>query len=186
MHYWRLPSIFVDDIQECICEKKDASKIKRHFIIKIVPRQVVDLSVSLVLEHIEKVVKDLKIESKVDCKVLSTSRPWLEDFMDYHYEAARRAIIQVQISNELFQAPTSVNRFFQIYKEDPHMIREDRDRKTLTDLRRVTEKRVLLLPLGKKGMNAGRANERISLKNFYEGTKVIAALLFQIAQLKKR
>lgn len=63
------------------------------------------------------------------------------------------------------------------------MIREDRDRKTLTDLGRVSEKRILLLPLGKKGMNAGRANEHISLKNFYEGTKVIAALLFQIAHL---
>lgn len=65
------------------------------------------------------------------------------------------------------------------------MIREDRDRKTLTDLRRVTEKRVLLLPLGKKDMNAGKANENISLKNYYEGTKVIAALLFQIAALKQ-
>lgn len=66
------------------------------------------------------------------------------------------------------------------------MVREDRDRKTLTDLSRVTEKRVLLLPLGKNGMNAGRANEHISLKNFYEGTKVIAALLFQLALLKIR
>lgn len=66
------------------------------------------------------------------------------------------------------------------------MIREDRDRKTLTDLGRVTEKKVLLLPLGKKGMNAGRANEKISLKNFIEGTKVMAALLFQFSYLKKK
>lgn len=71
------------------------NKIKRHFIIKVVPRQVVDISVAMVLQHIENSVKELKIDSKVDCKVLSTTRPWLENFMDYHYEAARRAIIQV-------------------------------------------------------------------------------------------
>lgn len=100
-HYWRLPSIYVDDVQECICEKKDQSKIKRHFIIKIVPKQVVDISVSMALEHIENTVKKLKIENKVDCKVFSTSRPWLEDFMDYHYEAARRAIIQVDCKQKL-------------------------------------------------------------------------------------
>lgn len=95
MHFWRLPAIYVDDIQECICEKKDSSKIKRHFIIKIVPKQVVDVSVASVLQHIEKTVKQLKIENKVECRVISTTRPWLEDFMDYHYEAARRAVIQV-------------------------------------------------------------------------------------------
>lgn len=65
------------------------------------------------------------------------------------------------------------------------MIREDRDRKTLTDLGRITEKKVLLLPLGRKGMNAGKSNENISLRNFIEGTKVLAAFLFQFAYTKK-
>lgn len=65
------------------------------------------------------------------------------------------------------------------------MIREDRDRRTLTDLARITETKVLLLPLGRKGLNAGRPNENITLKNFFEGTKVIAAFLFQFAALKK-
>lgn len=54
-----------------------------------------DVSIAMVLEHIEKTVKELKIESKVECKVLSATRPWLEDFNDTHYMAARRAIIQV-------------------------------------------------------------------------------------------
>lgn len=95
MHFWRLPSIFVDDIEECICDKKDFSKIKRHFIIKIVPRQVVDHSVAATIKHVNNVVKELKIENKVECKVLSASRPWYEDFRSPNYEAARRATIQV-------------------------------------------------------------------------------------------
>lgn len=79
MHFWRLPSIHLDEILECTCDKKDTSKIKRRFVIKIVPRQATSNSIKMTLDHIEKATKELKIENKVICEILSESRPWYED-----------------------------------------------------------------------------------------------------------
>lgn len=64
------------------------------------------------------------------------------------------------------------------------MIREDRARKVLTVLQRITEKSILLLPLGSKGCNAGQDNENITLRNFYEGTKLMAAYLYQVSSIE--
>lgn len=95
MHFWRLPSILVNDIEECTCEKQDKTKIKRHFIIKIVPRQIVEKSTQFTMQHINNVCKELKIDNKVDVELVSASRPWIEDIRSPNYEAARRATIQV-------------------------------------------------------------------------------------------
>lgn len=65
------------------------------------------------------------------------------------------------------------------------MIREDRDRKVLADLQQILECDFLLLPMGRKGMNAGRPNENIALHDYHEGVKFLAAVLFQLDYLKK-
>lgn len=73
---------------------------------------------------------------------------------------------------------------FQIYKEDPNMIRESRARKAVTIIDRVLEKNIVMLPLACRGSNPGEANENISSRNYYEGTKVIAAYMFQTSYIK--
>ncbi|XP_017781520.1 PREDICTED: cytosolic non-specific dipeptidase-like [Nicrophorus vespilloides] len=164
MHYWRMPTIFVDDIEQCICEKKDFSKMKRKFVLKIVPRQTYDNCHEQVVDYIKSVAKDLDITNTVEVDLISSSRPWLEDCATVNYEAARRATIQ-------------------IYKEDPSMIREDRDSTSINILEMIG-KSILLLPLVQKGGN-GPDNECILARNFYEGTKLIGAYLFQLAMLTK-
>lgn len=98
MHFWRLPAVKVFDTQECICEKKDFSKVRREIVVKLVPRMIVDRIVSIVTKHVKNISKDLNITNKVEVKVASASRPWLEDIMSPNYQAARRASIQVLIT----------------------------------------------------------------------------------------
>ncbi|XP_023021265.2 cytosolic non-specific dipeptidase [Leptinotarsa decemlineata] len=166
MSFWRLPSIYVDDIEECICDKKDFLIIKRNFIIKIVPKQVCDRVDKLTRQHIQNSAKKLNIENKVTCKLVASTRPWYENYRSPSFAAARKA-------------------FIQIYKEDPNLIREDRGRETATIFDNVLEKNMIILPLCSKGTNSGEANEHISSRNYFEGTKVIAAYLFQIAQTRE-
>lgn len=165
MSFWRLPSIWVDDIQECICDKKEMSKVKRDFIIKIVPRQIVDKTANHVLTYINSVCEELKLESIVKVEVIASSKPWYANFRSPNYVAASKATIQ-------------------IYKDPPNMIREDKNINSVKILSRVIDKVVVLLPLGNKNINAGKPNENITLRNFYEGTKLLAAYLYQLSYLK--
>ncbi|XP_060528292.1 cytosolic non-specific dipeptidase-like [Cylas formicarius] len=164
MSFWRLPSIILHDTLECICDKKDYSKIKKIFTLKIVPRQVVDQVEKSTKQHIRNTVKELKIENNVTCELMSSTRPWFENFRLPCYNAARRACRQ-------------------IYKEDPNMIREARARQAVTIFDRVLEKNIVMLPLSCRGSNPGEPNENISSRNFYEGTKLIAAYLFQMSNI---
>ncbi|KAB0794870.1 hypothetical protein PPYR_11709 [Photinus pyralis] len=167
MNFWRLPSIAVEDTEECTCEKNDKSKIKRNFTVKIVQNQIVDVAIKQITKHIKKTCQKLDIKHKVDIEVVSTSRPWMEDILSVNYFAARRALIQ-------------------IYRQDPNMIREDCDMKVVTMLSVLTERCVLVLPLGDNHINAGRSNENIRRANYYDGMKVLGAYLFQIAELADR
>lgn len=62
------------------------------------------------------------------------------------------------------------------------MIREDRSRVLLTIFDQVLETNILLLPLVPKGSNSGDANENVTIRNFYESTKLLAAYLFQVSK----
>ncbi|KAI4461418.1 beta-ala-his dipeptidase [Holotrichia oblita] len=108
----------------------------------------------------------LNITNKVDLKVLSSTRPWLEDITSANYQAARRATIQ-------------------IYKEDPNMIRDDTDNIVINIITRILEVNMLLLPLSTKSTNIGKENENIPLRNLYEGTKLLGAYLFQLNEIEQ-
>lgn len=162
MSFWRLPSIWVGPIMECICEKQEMSKVKCDFSVKIVPRQLVKTTCDHILSYIENLCEEMKLGSTVKVEVLSSSRPWCEDFWVHNFKAASRATIQ-------------------IYKEAPNMIREDRNIHSVKLLKMVLDTNALVIPLGNKSGNAGGANENVSLRNFYEGTKLLAAYIFQLA-----
>ncbi|KAF7273865.1 hypothetical protein GWI33_013443 [Rhynchophorus ferrugineus] len=165
MSFWRLPSLYLHEMLECTCEKKDSSKIKAMFTIKIVPRQVVDKVEKITKNHVKNVTKELQLENEVECELVASKRPWFENFQLPCYNAAKRA-------------------YMQIYKEDPSLIREARAREAVTILDRVLEKSIVMMPLSCKGSNPGEVDENISTRNYYEGTKVIAAYLFQIATIQ--
>lgn len=95
MNFWRLPAVTISDLKDCICEKKDTSIVKRELIIKLVPSMIVERIINLITKHVKNICKELNIQNNVECKVLSATRPWLEDITSHNYQAARRATIQV-------------------------------------------------------------------------------------------
>ncbi|XP_057651819.1 cytosolic non-specific dipeptidase-like [Diorhabda carinulata] len=166
MSFWRSPQIFVDKIEECICEKKDTNIIKRHFILKIVPHQIVRITEETLQNHLKNVIKKLNIENKVTCKLLDSTETWLEDSGSHNFQAARRAMIQ-------------------IYKQDPNFIREDRGRKTAVIFDGILQKNMVMVPLWSRDSKLAEANERILSRCYYEGTKLLAAYLFQLGTKPK-
>ncbi|XP_022900913.1 cytosolic non-specific dipeptidase-like isoform X2 [Onthophagus taurus] len=164
MHFWRLPSIYIEPTQICTCDKKDFSVVKKDFMIKIVPNQAVEKIIQLTNKHITNTAEKMGIKNKIEMDVPTFTRPWLENSRTPNYTAARRATIQ-------------------IYKEDPSMIRDDRAYVIMNILQKIVDKNILLLPLGNKDINAGRENENITLKNYQEGTKLLAAYLFQLGYI---
>ncbi|XP_028138514.1 beta-Ala-His dipeptidase-like isoform X1 [Diabrotica virgifera virgifera] len=166
MSLWRLPQIFIDDIDECICDKKDMNIVKRHFIVKIVPRQIIDKTEERIQNHIKNVIKTLNINNRVTCKLLRSTRTWIENPGSHNFQAARKAMIQ-------------------IYKQDPNLIREDRGRESPTVFDSVLEKNIVMVPLCSKNSNQAEANESISARCYYEGTKLLAAYMFQLAEKPK-
>lgn len=70
-----------------------------------------------------------------------------------------------------------------MYKEDPNLIREDRDMKTVVILSRTIERNVLVLPIGDRNINVGGNNENMPKKNYYEGIKLLGAYILQVADI---
>lgn len=66
------------------------------------------------------------------------------------------------------------------------MIREDKDIRCVKIISRVMDKPIIVLPLGNNSINAGKPNENMGLRNFFEGRKVQAAFLLQISRCKSK
>lgn len=137
MRLWRLPSLYCDEPMTVSCncsgggaggEGGGGNGIKRKMILKIVPAQTPDRCNQFVMKHIKNLCEkkfpktqakiskgNKKIVCNIDggklvvsCENTAVSRPWEEDITSKHYEAVRKAIIQ-------------------IYKEEPNIIRESID-----------------------------------------------------------
>ncbi|XP_044754032.1 beta-Ala-His dipeptidase-like isoform X2 [Coccinella septempunctata] len=162
MHFWRLPNMHISEDMECENSKQ---MLKRQVIIKLVQRQVMDKAQALFTSFVENQISELGIKSTITCKVVSAIRHWAENIRSWNYEAARRATIQT-------------------YKEEPSFIREDRPMTSISTLDGTLEKNILVLPLVGNGSNTGEANENISYRNYFEGTKLLAAYLIQLAEVE--
>ncbi|KAI4461415.1 beta-ala-his dipeptidase [Holotrichia oblita] len=162
----------LDGIRDCLPpEKRNWNKVKLLMDFWRLPAtKIFDMQeyrvVNIMTKHVKNICKDLNITNKVDLKVLSSTRPWLEDITSANYQAARRATIQ-------------------IYKEDPNMIRDDTDNIVINIITRILEVNMLLLPLSTKSTNIGKENENIPLRNLYEGTKLLGAYLFQLNEIEQ-
>lgn len=117
MSFWRLPSIFIDEIEECICEKQDKTIVKRNFIIKLVPKQIVDGCDKLIRQHFQDTIKKLNIENKVTIKLITSTRTWFETYRSPSYQAARRAIIQVMFRH-LYTVVASLPKYQKNLKKE--------------------------------------------------------------------
>ncbi|KAF2901667.1 hypothetical protein ILUMI_04510 [Ignelater luminosus] len=92
-------------------------------------------------------------------------QPWTEDPNHPHYVAGQKATKHV-------------------YKIEPDLIREGGSIPITLSLQKATGgKNVILLPVGAGDDGAHSQNEKIDIRNYIEGTKLLGAYLYEVAQL---
>ena len=83
--------------------------------------------------------------------------------------------------------PTKTKYSFQIYKEEPNIIREGNELSTLLELRKaLPNANILVLPLTNNESNPSTERENISLKCYIESTKLITNYLHHLSICSKK
>lgn len=72
---------------------------------------------------------------------------------------------------------------FLVYNVEPDLTREGGSIPVTLTFQEATEKDVLLLPMGAADDGAHSQNEKIDLRNYIEGTKLLAAYIYELGQL---
>jgi nonspecific dipeptidase len=70
-----------------------------------------------------------------------------------------------------------------VYGVEPDMTREGGSIPITLTLEELTGKSVILLPMGASDDGAHSQNEKIDVRNFIEGTKVLAAYMHELANM---
>lgn len=91
-------------------------------------------------------------------------KPWSENPDHPHYLAGRRATVHV-------------------YDVEPDLSREGGSIPVTLTFQEVTGKNVLLLPVGCGDDGAHSQNEKLNVHNYIQGTKLLGAYLYEVAQL---
>jgi len=91
-------------------------------------------------------------------------RGWLSDFNNPNFLAGKSATKMV-------------------YGVEPDLTREGGSIPVTLTLQEATEKNVILLPMGAADDGAHSQNEKIDIRNYIEGTKLLGAYAYELAQL---
>ncbi|NWV79635.1 CNDP1 dipeptidase, partial [Dasyornis broadbenti] len=168
LHLWHYPSLSIHGIEGAFHESGIKTVIPAKVIGKFSIRQVphMDLSVveQQVVEHLEGVFSKRNSPNKLKVSMPLGAKPWLADINDLLYKAARRAIKTV-------------------YGEDPDFIRDGSTIPVARMFQTITQKSVMMLPIGAADDGEHSQNEKISRHNYIEGTKLFAAFFLEISKL---
>lgn len=170
MHRWRFPALSLHGIQGAFSEPGAKTVIPRKvsgkFSIRIVPNQQPETVNKLVNDYLNQMWK-LR-ESPNTMKVVNhhSGKPWMSDPFHPHYLAGQKAMEQV-------------------YKCKPDLTREGGSIPITLTFQEVTGKSVMLLPMGAADDGAHSQNEKIDIRNYIEGTKVLAAYLYHVAKTEQ-
>lgn len=168
MHRWRYPSLSLHGIEGAFSEPGQKTVIPRKvigkFSIRIVPDQTPSQIEKYVVNHVEKVFREYGSPNKMKVYMAHGGAPWKEDPFHPHYTAAIKATKHV-------------------YNVDPDLTREGGSIPVTLTFQEVTGKNVLLLPVGAGDDGAHSQNEKINIRNYIEGTKLLGAYLYEVSQL---
>ncbi|XP_049818321.1 cytosolic non-specific dipeptidase [Aethina tumida] len=168
MHRWRYPSLSIHGIEGAFSEPGQKTVIPRKvigkFSIRIVPNQEPKQIEKYVVEHMQKMWAKRGSPNKMKAFMADGGHPWTEDPAHPHYEAASRATQHV-------------------YNVEPDMTREGGSIPVTLTLQQATGKNVLLLPVGAGDDGAHSQNEKVDVRNYIGGTKLLGAYLYEVSQL---
>ncbi|XP_009884168.1 PREDICTED: beta-Ala-His dipeptidase [Charadrius vociferus] len=170
LHLWRYPSLSIHGIEGAFHEPGIKTVIPAKVIGKFSIRQVphMDLSVvkKQVVEHLEGVFSKRNSPNKLKVSMPLCAKPWLADVNGPLYKAARRAIKTV-------------------FGEDPDLIRDGSTIPVARMFQAITQKSVMMFPIGAADDGEHSQSEKISRHNYIEGTKAFAAFFLEISKLHR-
>ncbi|XP_028593304.2 beta-Ala-His dipeptidase-like isoform X1 [Podarcis muralis] len=169
-HLWRFPSLSIHGIEGAFHEKGIKTVIPSRVIGKFSIRQVPHMNLSTVecqvKRHLEKVFSERNSPNKLTVRAEEGASPWITNISDPQYKAAAKAIKRV-------------------FKKDPDMIRDGSTIPIAQMLQDITKKSVMMFPIGAADDGEHSQKEKISRKNYINGTKVFSSFLLEIAKLHK-
>ncbi|XP_054275860.1 cytosolic non-specific dipeptidase [Macrosteles quadrilineatus] len=170
MSRWRQPSLSIHGIEGAYSEPGAKTvipkKVSGKFSIRLVPHQEPSKIDQLVIDYLNKKWAERKSSNNFKVIPLHGGKPWMADPSHPHFEAARKAIKHT-------------------YNTEPDLTREGGSIPVTLTLQEITGKNTLLLPMGACDDGAHSQNEKIDIRNYIEGTKMMAAYLYELGKLGK-
>ncbi|XP_051019834.1 cytosolic non-specific dipeptidase [Acomys russatus] len=169
MHRWRYPSLSLHGIEGAFSGSGAKTVIPRKvvgkFSIRLVPNMIPEIVSEQVSSYLSKKFADLHSPNKFKVYMGHGGKPWVSDFNHPHYQAGRRALKTV-------------------FGVEPDLTREGGSIPVTLTFQEATGKNVMLLPVGSADDGAHSQNEKLNRLNYIEGTKMLAAYLYEVSQLK--
>lgn len=139
-------------------------KVIGKFSIRLVPDQDEKEIEQLVISHLTKCFETRESPNKLRVYMFHGSKPWITDYNDPHYQAAAKSIKKV-------------------YKVEPDFTREGCSIPVALTFSELTGKNVLLLPIGSSDDGAHSQNEKINIKNYIEGIKLLGTYFQEVSKI---
>ncbi|XP_066435585.1 cytosolic non-specific dipeptidase-like [Eleutherodactylus coqui] len=166
MHRWRFPSLTIHGIEGGFSGSGTKTVIPAKVIGKFSIRQVPKMKPSVVekqvSDYLEKQFAERKSPNKMKVTMVIGAQPWLANMSEPQYLAARNAVKKV-------------------FNVDADMIRAGGTIPIAKHFEDVLGKSVMLLGIGGPDDAPHGQNEKISMHNFIEGTKLYASFLQELA-----
>ncbi|KZC12090.1 PREDICTED: cytosolic non-specific dipeptidase [Dufourea novaeangliae] len=169
MHRWRQPSLSIHGIEGAFSEPGAKTvipgKVIGKFSIRLVPDMTPDETVKKVTTYLNEKWAVRGSPNRININMDHGGKPWSENPDHPHYIAGRKATKHV-------------------YKVDPDLSREGGSIPVTLTFQEVTGKNVLLLPVGAGDDGAHSQNEKLDVRNYIQGTKLLGAYLYEVSQLQ--
>lgn len=166
---WRFPSLSLHGIEGAFsepgCKTVIPRKVIGKFSIRIVPNQTPEKVAEVVVAYLNKQWAARESTNKMKAYMIHGGRHWYTDPSGPNFVAGIKATKHV-------------------YGVEPDLTREGGSIPVTLTLQETTGKSVILLPLGSGDDGAHSQNEKIDIRNYIEGTKLLGAYLYEIAQLQ--
>jgi len=171
MARWRYPSLSIHGVQGAFSDPGAKTVIPRKVIGKFSIRLVPDQTPDVIEKHVQSYLQDVwnKRNSPNKMKVYMEhgGKPWMANPSHPNYQAA-------------------IDATKMVYGTTPYMTREGGSIPVTLTFQEATGKNVLLLPQGSSNDGAHSQNEKIDIRNYIEGTKLMSAYLWNLGNLKAK
>ncbi|CAH1099746.1 unnamed protein product [Psylliodes chrysocephalus] len=168
MHRWRFPSLSLHGIEGAFSAPGQKTVIPRKvigkFSIRIVPNQEPKQIEKYVVDYIQNIWNTRGSPNKMKVFMADGGHPWTEDPTHPHYSAASKATKHV-------------------YEVEPDLCREGGSIPITLTFQQVTGKNIILLPVGAGDDGAHSQNEKLDVRNYINGAKLLGAYLYEVSQL---